>query len=347
MHHNWKTVTMILAALAGPLAADTITVRSCAEVQGDCVLLRDIAQLTGPQAIALADVTLARMPVAAVDLVAVRAALDSQNVNWGRLSLVGFNRCSIVRPPLRATGNDAESAALACDFEPCLPGTVGAEIMKLVAAQAPQAAPGDLRILLAPDDRPTARQPLAADRYELELGARGVPGRLPITIRRYRQERLVETRHLSAVIHQHLLGVVATRAIDRRQVLTADDIRITDLWLTDGKAKPLTTLEAAAGQATLRALREGEMVTAAVLAPPVLVERGEPVTVHCTTGAMLIKLAGTAMDDGAVGQVIRVRNEASRELFWAEVIGPRHAVATRVAPRQTSSQETLLSESRP
>jgi flagella basal body P-ring formation protein FlgA len=95
----------------------------------------------------------------------------------------------------------------------------------------------------------------------------------------------------------------------------------------DRPRSPVTDLNAAVGQVTTRGLREGEVVTESALVPPVLVKRGDPVTVYCPTGGLLIKLTGTAMEDGAAGGIIRIRNEASREVFWAEVTGPRQAVA--------------------
>jgi flagella basal body P-ring formation protein FlgA len=260
---------------------------------------------------------------------------------------VGHSRCVVARPRAKGPPASAEVEENGAEIEPCASGTVGAEIMKLVAAQAGQSAAEDLRIQLTVDDRPVARRPLGADRYELELQARGVPGRLPITVRRYSQERLMETRHLSAVVQQRVVGVVAARAIDRRQVLTVEDIRLREVWLTDGRTKPLASVEAAVGQATVRALRQGEIVSTTALAPPVLVKRGEPVTVHCATGTMLLKLAATAMEDGAVGNVIRVRNETSRELFWAEVTGPRQAVVAKGTPPQSAAAEAAPAEAQP
>lgn len=318
--------SVLMSVLGATGRADTIAVRAQAEIAGEAVRLADVAELTGPEAMALADVIVAEGQVAGVELDGIRTRLDARKVNWARLSLVGHSRCAFRQSQARQDEPQAQTQEER--VEPCVAGTVGREMLKL-AAQMAGARMEDVRISLSAADRSLARRTVGTDRYELEPQGRGAPGRLPLVVRRFEGGRLVETQHVSAVVEQRLQVVVAAHALSRRAVVAAEDVRLAEVWVLEKPVAPVTDVAEAVGQVTARAMREGEVVVAAALAAPVLVKRGEPVTVYCSTGDMLIKLTGTAMDDGAAGAVIRVRNEASRQPFWAEVTGRRAAVVRR------------------
>jgi flagella basal body P-ring formation protein FlgA len=58
---------------------------------------------------------------------------------------------------------------------------------------------------------------------------------------------------------------------------------------------------------------------------PVLVERGQLITVRCFTDGLVIRTVARAMDEGSKNDTIKVRNESSRETFTCTVTGPRRA----------------------
>lgn len=85
----------------------------------------------------------------------------------------------------------------------------------------------------------------------------------------------------------------------------------------------VTDTAALAGQETRRRLAAGRPVARADLAEPRLVRRGETVTaVYEAPGLELIGLA-TALEDGSLGQPIRLMNPESRRTFRGLVVGPR------------------------
>ncbi|HEY0488517.1 MAG TPA: flagellar basal body P-ring formation chaperone FlgA [Telluria sp.] len=77
--------------------------------------------------------------------------------------------------------------------------------------------------------------------------------------------------------------------------------------------------EAAVGQASRRTLRAGELLRQSHLAAPILVKRGEPVVMVARIDAIEISTAGEALDSGARGAVVRVRNVSNGRIVRMRV----------------------------
>ncbi len=99
--------------------------------------------------------------------------------------------------------------------------------------------------------------------------------------------------------------------------------------------RPLRTLpaevvrEVAAleGLEARRRLPAGRPIRRDDVGPPRLVRRGEAVTVVYRRGALELLLTARALEDGGLGEVVRLINPDSRRSLRARVTGPREAVA--------------------
>ncbi|OEC39418.1 flagella basal body P-ring formation protein FlgA [Pseudomonas sp. 1D4] len=76
------------------------------------------------------------------------------------------------------------------------------------------------------------------------------------------------------------------------------------------------------GQSARRSLRAGQVIGPANLAPPVLVRRGQRVTVLATAGGLNASVEAEALEDGRLGERIKLRNVSSRKPLEAKVTGP-------------------------
>lgn len=85
----------------------------------------------------------------------------------------------------------------------------------------------------------------------------------------------------------------------------------------------LTSIESAAGQQARRAIRAEAMVSSSSLRAPVLVRRGETVSVYARTGGVTVRTFAAAKQDGALGDLIQVESTSSRERYAARVSGRR------------------------
>ena len=153
--------------------------------------------------------------------------------------------------------------------------------------------------LVNPRAAPACRQPLtvepvdtrSAARMRFAVQCRDVPG--------WRYEYIVRAK-ISANV------AVTAGPVAAGQLLTDADIvferrDISALSDTIGA-------QAAVGQASKRSLRAGEVLRQSQLAAPILVKRGDPVVMLARIDAIEVSTAGEALDSGALGAVVRVRN---------------------------------------
>lgn len=104
--------------------------------------------------------------------------------------------------------------------------------------------------------------------------------------------------------------------------------------ISDSIADP----QEAVGMSAKRALRTGEILRKGLLSSPTLVKRGEPVRIVARREQIEVSMAGEALDAGARGDAVRVRN-ASGTVIRARVTGaatvePVSAPVTASSPAQ-------------
>lgn len=90
--------------------------------------------------------------------------------------------------------------------------------------------------------------------------------------------------------------------------------------------------EAAIGQTSRRSLRAGEVLRANQLVAPLVVKRGDQVLMVARQEGIEVSMAGEALDAGAQGAVIRVRNTASGQVVRMRVAGAGTVEPVDMAP---------------
>ncbi len=86
------------------------------------------------------------------------------------------------------------------------------------------------------------------------------------------------------------------------------------------------------GLSPRRSLAANVPVRLADLRPPIVVRRGEPVTMLLTSGALTITARGRALEDGSRGALVRIVNIDSNRTVEAEIVGPGTVTVRRLAP---------------
>lgn len=110
---------------------------------------------------------------------------------------------------------------------------------------------------------------------------------------------------------------VATRAIARGAVLTADDFQYRDTTLR----APADTGKVAAGWVTRRTIMAGEILRAPAVEAPTVVSANSPVEVEWVDGNVKLTVAGTAARNGSIGERVPVRMESGKRIE-ATVVAP-------------------------
>lgn len=103
---------------------------------------------------------------------------------------------------------------------------------------------------------------------------------------------------------------------------------LTDAHLTVGQrdittiADPVVAPHDAVGQTSRRSLRAGDVLRSSSLTAPVLVKRGDAVVMIARIEGIEVSTAGEALDAGARGATIRVRNSTSGQTLRMRVTAP-------------------------
>lgn len=114
-------------------------------------------------------------------------------------------------------------------------------------------------------------------------------------------------------------AVLARAPLARGSAIGEASLEVAEADLTRLGEPPLREISAAVGRAPRRTLGPGTVLTASLLAGPVLVRRGQPVELRVERDGLTVRARGRARGSGAAGQVILAENEASGALVLAEV----------------------------
>ncbi len=330
--------TLLVIALALTLGVATlageITLRPGARVApGATISLADVADLSGADAEALADATILTLADgakrASIEPRDVRAALDERSVNWGRLTLRGA-RCEIVviqpaeeKPAPRAPAPAPIDPMQPID--PAAPSTVrtiaGATLARLFSVQLT-----DLKVAFDESARALLDTPAYGRRVQIQPAAAPSGSRIPLNVWIYDHDRVVSSGQIRADVLVRRTAVVASAALSRGQAISAGDVSLETMWLEPDAGSPIDTLDDAVGLVCRTRIPAGTTLRADHLERPLVVRRGDLVTVHCISGGIVVKSPARALSDGHDGEVIEFQVDKSRRPFLARVNGAGRAV---------------------
>lgn len=114
--------------------------------------------------------------------------------------------------------------------------------------------------------------------------------------------------------------VTAAKELRRGRILTAQDLVIEQRDIARLHRGYLANLKEAIGKQVKYNIRRGQVITPAKVASPKAVKRNSRVTIVAQNPAIQVRMKGTALESGAVGDRIRVRNNSSKRELEAEVL---------------------------
>ncbi|MBK1716732.1 flagellar basal body P-ring formation chaperone FlgA [Thiocystis violacea] len=120
-------------------------------------------------------------------------------------------------------------------------------------------------------------------------------------------------------IERYTQVVVLERALSGRQVIQAEDVRLERQETSNLTSGFFTETGSVVGLASKRRLLPGQVLTNAHVAARQLVERGQEVTLFVVKPGLTVRMKGEALEDGAEGQRIRVRNRSSKRIVEGHV----------------------------
>ncbi|KFZ38203.1 hypothetical protein HR45_06805 [Shewanella mangrovi] len=139
----------------------------------------------------------------------------------------------------------------------------------------------------------------------------------------YRIECVDNERWTSrAIAEVHLWAdvLVATKALERDTQIALADIKLSSVDLAKVNAEPLFAPLAAANKLVRRRIHAGQVISAYLLENPMIVKRGDIVTMVVDIDGFSASTRGTAMEDAKLGERVKVKNNSSGKVVEGKVL---------------------------
>jgi len=130
-----------------------------------------------------------------------------------------------------------------------------------------------------------------------------------------------ETWRLHVNVQTAPAVVVTTRSLTPGTVLRTTDVRLQTGLLPNKPEECFYRLEQVVGHETTRALPAGVVLQRASVRAPLMVRRGEVVTVYARAAGIRVRTTARARDEGAMGELVEVESLSSRKTYFARVCG--------------------------
>jgi flagella basal body P-ring formation protein FlgA len=128
------------------------------------------------------------------------------------------------------------------------------------------------------------------------------------------------SKYIAAQVNVYGQVAVATNSLNRGAVLEAHDIDIDEVNLATLRRRPVFDSQALIGMELKYPLTSGGAFSMDAVRQPMVIERGDIVQLVAETQNISIRQQGEALQNGAIGSVINVRNSSSDIVVQAEVV---------------------------
>ncbi len=336
------------------LTETVVRIYPTAVVTCDQVTLKDIASLSGEEAQMAGGWEITEAPTPGKQVIleqsAIQSALIRRGINASMWVFRGSVKCTISRPmPARRSETLSEADFARSDraklkalrtgrrFPTSLPAqdglhaqstpdpdTLEGVIYQHVTARLAGMG-GRPVIQLGADQKGLLK--LSRPTYEFAITDRGqrAVGLVPLEIAIYRQGKLEQMQSVLAEVSIARSVVVANGTINRGQTIGPNDVALCEKAFDKPNEACITDINAVIGQRAVQFVNKGEMLTGKDVEPVPLVVRNDLVTVTVHHGCVSIKAAAKAMASASYGEMVELRNEASKQSFTARVTGPKTA----------------------
>jgi flagella basal body P-ring formation protein FlgA len=119
--------------------------------------------------------------------------------------------------------------------------------------------------------------------------------------------------------------IVLARPISAKQLIRDEDVVNKRALVDKLDDQPLLARNQVVGNQSARDLKPGAVFTSKMVEAVPLARTGQFVTVTLTAANVKVKTVARAMESGSYGQTIRVKNEATKEIYEVILTGPQTA----------------------
>lgn len=120
--------------------------------------------------------------------------------------------------------------------------------------------------------------------------------------------------------------VVATSTLRRDHEIQAGDIELRYVSIAQVPATAFLSLDEVLGTAVRRSLPAGRPVRQEDVGPPIVLRKNAAIRIVYETAGMTLETSGRALEDGAVGDSVRIVSDGQGNIVLGEVAGPDRVV---------------------
>lgn len=141
---------------------------------------------------------------------------------------------------------------------------------------------------------------------------------------------------VSAVVQRIPPVVVAAKAVGRGDTLRSTDLRLQRTESGADRTGTFHAIEDVVGTEATQAIPAGTVLQASLVRSPIMVRRGDVVTVYSRAAGIRIRVTARAREDAALGELVTVESLSDRKTYTARVCGLQevevYARALQTAP---------------
>ena len=123
-----------------------------------------------------------------------------------------------------------------------------------------------------------------------------------------------------AQVNQFGSAVITRQSLSKNTPLELSHLRVEEINLTQNRSAYFRSEHEIIGWETKRNLAANTILTANMLKPPYAVKKGNAILIEAKRNGVTIRAPGTALQNGQIGEQIKVQNDRSGSVFKAQII---------------------------
>ncbi len=125
--------------------------------------------------------------------------------------------------------------------------------------------------------------------------------------------------YIPATIDIYGKVVIARTSIPKNTLLRSHHLELREQQINVSRYANYNAVGLVSGMRTKRSIRQGAVISPSNLEPPMLVARGDQVIISAESDVIAIQMKGEALNSGALGEQISVKNLSSNRVIRARV----------------------------
>lgn len=139
-------------------------------------------------------------------------------------------------------------------------------------------------------------------------------------------DHLMTKLNINPVVLRKMEAMVLRENRGIGHIIRSSDLKHSPVWVGGEKKAYITNEKDCVGKELAREVTAGELLRSSDLLNPVCAKRGQMIWVACRSGALSVTLAVLAMENGRLGDTIKVQNRSSNKEFSVELTGSKQGL---------------------